>query len=358
VTIERLARRWPGGPAVSRVTVVAAVIVFGSAGVLATTDLARALQQAPHETRMAGAALQAMARPGDRVIARKPHVAWYGHIGYARMPIGPSLGQLPLWAQTQGVRYLFFSGIEQVQQPEWAVLSDSGVVLPGFRQVSWRSDGQTFFALYEFGPPPDSGAFASALGAALLRFEERHKSAETSLFVAAQYLALGDARSARTRLDALVRGGYDNVAIQRYRASAGLALNDLTLADQALTKVIATGQPVAWDWARLGDVRMQQRRPRDAAACYERASVLAPATIGYAEQHGKALISAREFRAAARVFDECVKKSPLDPQMRRLAMGAYQLCGEPGQMQRIYEDGIKRGIRSEAMLDGVAAGPG
>jgi tetratricopeptide (TPR) repeat protein len=290
------------------------------------------------------------------VIARKPHVAWYSGLRFIPMPIDVSLSGLAAFARSADAGYVFFSGIEQLQHPEWDVLADSGLALPGFAQVEWDTlPNRHFYALYRFtGDQVDSTEFATAYRRALERYEARRPgSANALLFVAVQYLAIGDPAAARHRLDRLVQAGAQDPAVEKYLLNAALAMGDLAGAEAACRRAMALERPTAWHWGRMGDIRTGQGRLGDARDCYERAVALEPASLSYLQLLGQANIRTGEFARAAAAFERGVRLAPADVETRRYAMGAWQLAGEPSRMQRVYEEGVKAGIPAEALLGSI-----
>ncbi len=80
-------------PAPRLVPLTAAALVLVSAVVSARENTER-LQAAPHEARLAGEALARLGARGDRIVARKPHVAWYGGLSFVPLPADRPLREL------------------------------------------------------------------------------------------------------------------------------------------------------------------------------------------------------------------------------------------------------------------------
>src|SRR6267378_4655101 len=150
-------------------------ILLVASGATAAAQTSTHLAAAPHETRLAGEALRRMGLSGDCIMARKPHIAYFAGMTFAPLPIGRRLRELPSAARAAGAHYLCITGIEQVMRPEYAVLGDSGVSLPGFDQVLWiRPAREHFCAVYRLSDAPlDTAAFRAATLAALARYESR-----------------------------------------------------------------------------------------------------------------------------------------------------------------------------------------
>jgi tetratricopeptide (TPR) repeat protein len=274
---------------------------------------------------------------------------------FAPLPLDVPLHRLGGYAQATRAEFLFYSGIEQLQRPAYAVLADSGVTLPGFDQVAWEAlPHGHFYAVYRFtGESVDSARFASAHYAALERYESRHiNSPSALLMLAVQYLEIGNARAAASRLDRLVRAGARDPAVERYRSTAAMSLNDLGAAASACSTAMELEEPTGWHWARMGDVRTRQGRLAEARDCYQRAADLEPATLAYLELLGYSNIRLREFARAANAFERCVRLAPTDATLRRSAMGAWELAGNTSRVRELYRDGVKAGIPPAALLVG------
>ena len=143
------ARRWLSGTAL-----VAALAVSIVASVrLQTHDLG----QLPTEVLEAAAPLRARAAPGDRIIARKPHIAYYGGVVAAPFPFATDLASLAESARQTGARWLFFSVYEARTRPELAFLLDTTGAVPGLTPRAVTRDHPA--VLYEigsaFGQSPD-----------------------------------------------------------------------------------------------------------------------------------------------------------------------------------------------------------
>ncbi len=106
--------------------------------------------QLPTETRAAGEALRKLARPGDRLIARKPHVSYYAGVRALPFPFADSLDALAAAAKKDSVRWLWFSWPEAEMRPGLFYLLDSTAVVPGLTQRFLANPKPGI--LYEIGP--------------------------------------------------------------------------------------------------------------------------------------------------------------------------------------------------------------
>ncbi|MBI5167997.1 MAG: glycosyltransferase family 39 protein, partial [Candidatus Eisenbacteria bacterium] len=114
----------------------------------------RALALLPHEARTLALESRSEFRPGDKVIARKPHFAFYAGLTPVPFPFADSLSQIASVAREQGVRWLYFSWPEAEMRPAVSFLLDTTSRVPGLRVVRATHDHPA--VLYEI--LPDFGA--------------------------------------------------------------------------------------------------------------------------------------------------------------------------------------------------------
>jgi len=129
---------------------VAAAAVIGAMVPTAVRGQLHANTQLPTEVLDAARALRRLHAPGDRVIARKAHIGYYGGCDVDAFPFADSLPQLADYARRSHARWLYFSWPEAETRPKfWHLLDTTGVV-PGLvpRYVSSPRPA----VLYEIGP--------------------------------------------------------------------------------------------------------------------------------------------------------------------------------------------------------------
>jgi Flp pilus assembly protein TadD len=340
-------------------TAVGAFLVL-ALGSTAYGQSRRSLADAPHETRLAGEALARMGISGAKIVARKPHVAYFARMQYVPLPLDQPLAKLASWARGQGADYLFFSGLEQITQPGYGVLADSALSLPGFEQILWRRlSPRRFFAVYRLhAAPVDSLAFTHAYLEALARYEAHYPgAADVQLFVAAQLLDLHEPAEALSRLDGLRRAGAHDPVVERLRATALVETGDDEGAAGAFLEAMRLEPPSAALWAQLGRLRMRQSRLPDALQCFQQAVDLEPATLEYLELLGRAQVVAHDLTGATGTFERCVRLAPADLIARRLAMGAWQLAGNDRRVRELYAQGVNAGLSPASLLGGEGGGP-
>jgi tetratricopeptide (TPR) repeat protein len=288
--------------------------------------------------------------PGAVVMARKPHVGYFAGMRTAALPLDVPLWRLGAWASEHGVDYLFYSGIERIQRPEYGVLADSAVALPGLEPQAW-SGGANGYALYRFNDTPvDSLDFAVALRGALSNYEARHgEDPADLLFVAVQYLSLGDPAAARTRLDRLVRGGAADPGVERMRSRASEQLGDLAGAIDACQRAMALEPATGWHWARMGRLRAQVGDLPGARDAFERAVALEPANRDVLVLLGRTQVAAGDPTSAAVTFERALRLDPGDVEVRRFVAGAWQLAGNEARMRAVLAEGLRAGASRQEL---------
>ncbi|HTK32832.1 MAG TPA: glycosyltransferase family 39 protein [Candidatus Saccharimonadaceae bacterium] len=110
----------------------------------------RTLDQLPVEVLDAARALKQSARPGDKVIARKPHLSFHSGVAAVPFPFTDDLAGLAAAATRSGARWLYISWPEVETRPRYWYLMDTSAVVPGLtvRHVTAPHPS----VLYEIGP--------------------------------------------------------------------------------------------------------------------------------------------------------------------------------------------------------------
>ena len=110
----------------------------------------QAIAMLPVEVIDAARSLRSMARPGDTVIARKPHLAFHAGLPGVAFPFTNTIPELADYAHQHHVRWLFISWPEVETRPRYWHLLDTTGVLPGLipRHVTAPHPS----VLYEIGP--------------------------------------------------------------------------------------------------------------------------------------------------------------------------------------------------------------
>ncbi|MBI1798440.1 MAG: glycosyltransferase family 39 protein [Candidatus Eisenbacteria bacterium] len=110
----------------------------------------RAIAMLPIEVLDAAHALREQARPGDAVIARKPHLAFHAGIQSVAFPFTSTIPELADYAHRHHVRWLFVSWPEVETRPRYWHLLDTTGAMPGLTPRFVTSPHPS--VLYEIGP--------------------------------------------------------------------------------------------------------------------------------------------------------------------------------------------------------------
>lgn len=144
-------RGWPPAPQWALALAALALSAWVCAGYQR-----QVLRDLPLEVRPAAVALRAdvrrradsrtQARPEAassrrfRLLARKPHLAFYAGVTHVPFPIVGTLGELAEFCRANGVGYVWFSAPEADMRPEFAFLLDREADVPGLTPLEFRSD--------------------------------------------------------------------------------------------------------------------------------------------------------------------------------------------------------------------------
>lgn len=110
----------------------------------------RFFTQLPVEVLPCAETLRALKQPGDRVIARKPHLATLAGVDAVPFPFTKTLPDLADYARRMNARWLFVSWPEAESRPEYWYLLDTTATVPGLTvRVCTRPHPAV---LYEIGP--------------------------------------------------------------------------------------------------------------------------------------------------------------------------------------------------------------
>jgi hypothetical protein len=262
----------------------AALIAAGA--ITAARETKALLADAPVEVRAGGEALRAVGRPGDGVLARKPHVAWFAGMTYVPVPYADAFTDFLVAARKTGARYLFVSPIETRLQPQLSVLIDPGVRIPGLEPIVSRSDDPKHaFAIYRLVPSAATGA---AVDESLLTAIERYAARRPGeawpvTYLGGQLVTMGRFRESLAPLAVAARLAPSDPLVARFEAIARFETGDLAgAADAARRALDLTGENGSWEQGYLGHVLLAQGRYAEARGHLLRAMQLAPGTGRYA----------------------------------------------------------------------------
>jgi len=257
--------------------------------VAASVDLQRRiLAQQPIETLEAAGTLRALARPGDRVIARKPHVAYHAGVGAVGFPFADNLGDLAAYARRQGARWLYFGFGEAEMRPALRRLLDTTGAVPGL--TARRVTAPRPSVLYEIGPAfgQRPGWYDNDTLAAL------HDARAEALGSPGDPVALGRVGTIELLLGELA------AARGHLERAADLSPNDPDI-------LLSLGEVLL----RLGDLRL-------AATAYARAEQVSPGNVQARIGRGWASLLAGREREAAELWRPVIAATRNGPTLERM----------------------------------------
>jgi tetratricopeptide (TPR) repeat protein len=264
------------------------------------------LGQLPVEAVEAGETLRRLRRPGDKLIARKPHVAYYGGVAPLAFPFADSLSQLARYAHREHARWLFMSWPEAETRPAFFHLLDTSGVVPGLRPRYVASPRPA--VLYEIGPEfgiqPDWFADDTLFLWHTLRASTMIQPGNVELRVRLGWLSWFLGRLPEAKRHLLVAARLDPNRSHTF-LTLGRAL-------------LAMGEP---EEARQAFGRARQLEPRNAAA-----------RLGL----GMAALLAGRDREAADAWRDVIAETA-DPRMLRTMASLYDSLGDAAAAARARE---------------------
>jgi tetratricopeptide (TPR) repeat protein len=211
-----------------KLLLVPAVLLPSLAATQAFT--ARVISQLPVEVREAAAQAKPFLRPGDKVLARKPHFAWYAGLTPLTLPLADSLSDWGAAARRTGAHWLYFSWPEAEMRPRFEWLLDSSSTAPGLTvraaTAHWPS------VLYEIGPGfGNEPAWIHndtlvAVHRAHARVLTNDRNVEARLFLAMREFAAGNHDEAQRWIDQLLALSPDDLDVLMLAAENRLQLQD------------------------------------------------------------------------------------------------------------------------------------
>ena len=201
-----------------------------------------AMTQLPNEVLEAAETLRALKRPGDRLIARKPHLAFHAGVEAAPFPFADSLGDLAAGARQLGARWMFFSWPEAETRPAFWFLLDTAATVPGLtvRKVTTLHPAVLYEIGPEFGRTPAWFSNDTLRAWHTLRARTLVDAGNSSLLASRGAIerALGRYEDARASLQAALAGDPNNLEVLLELGAVGYQLNDAALSIAALERAV------------------------------------------------------------------------------------------------------------------------
>lgn len=255
------------------------------------------LSQLPIELLSSARTLAAEARPGDRVIARKPHIAYHAGVQSVPFPFTKTLPELADYARAERARWLFFSWPEAETRPAYFYLLDTTAVVPGL--TIRNASGGHPAVLYEIGP--DFGTVPAWVANDTL-------------------LALHTSRARLMVNPGDVRALYTLGFIERTRQRYDQARRYLERAARAKPDDFATA-------LLLGEVHLLSNNGERAADAYRQALKLDPTSVAAQVGLGWTALLAQRPAEAARIWRGLITQTRDDATLHRM-VELYRAVGD------------------------------
>ena len=232
-----------------------------------------AISQLPTEVLEIAETLRARKAPGDRVIARKPHVAFHAGVEAAPFPFADSLPDLARGVAREHARWLFVSWPEVETRPAfWHLLDTTGVV-PGLtpRRVTRPHPAVLYEVGPGFGTVPDWYRNDTLRTWHFLRGRTLVDQNDPKLFAARGDIerALGRLGEARVSLQRAVGLDPGNLDALLSLGAVGYETGDFPLAIGALERAVQIHPESADARIGLGWAYLAAGRSGDAAAVWK-----------------------------------------------------------------------------------------
>jgi len=258
---------------------------------------ARVIDQLPVEVLGAARVLRAEARPGDRVIARKPHIAFHGGVQAVPFPFTRTLADLAAYARREHASWLFFSWPEAELRPDYYYLLDTSAVVPGLtaRSVSPAHPAVLYRIGPEFGESPNwsSNDTLRAFHVARARLMVNPRDARS-------YYTLGLIARTRDQIDEAIR--------------------NLEIAERLKPDDVPT-------LLALGDAYVGARRTQTAVDAFGRALQIEPGNVPARVGLGWAALVAGQTADAARLWRDVIDVTRDGATLQRMA-DVYHALGD------------------------------
>jgi len=253
--------------------------------------------QLPYEVLESARTLHEQGKPGDRIIARKPHIGFHSGLELVPFPFTKTLPDLGRYAREKNARWIYFSWLEAELRPEYVYLLDTTAVVPGLT-VRHATFGHPS-VLYEIGPE--------------LGIEPGWLHNDT-------LVAIHQLRSQLLIHSTNVEALYQLATIERLRGNFDQAF-------QLMDRATQLAPNEARFWLLLGDIRLRLHDPVTADAAFVRALTLDPSNAEAQIGRGWASLYANRPRDAAELWRPVVAAAH-DPTTLQQMIELYGQLGD------------------------------
>ena len=190
----------------------------------------RTINQLPLETREAAERVRPYLRPGDKVMARKPHFAWYAGLQPLTLPLSDSLMHWADAGRRMGARWLYFSWPEAEMRPKFEWLLDTTSAAPGLtvRAATHHWPAVVYEIGPEFGREPDwlANDTLVAVHRARARALTDDHNIQARVFLAMHEFSARNHEAAQAWIDQLLRLRPEDPEVLMLAAENRLQLQD------------------------------------------------------------------------------------------------------------------------------------
>jgi tetratricopeptide (TPR) repeat protein len=265
---------------------------------------AHVIDQLPSEVLQCAETLEQLKKPGDRIIARKWHIAYHAGVEPLAFPFVETLPQLAAYAKENHARWLYFSWPEAETRPRFYYLLDTTAVVPGL--TVHRVTRPHPAVLYEIGP----------------RF------GEIPDWFANDTLAAWHDSFARLHID------EDPKQLYRFGGLSWM-LGRLVYARNALTRTIELDPRNVDAMLMLGNVLILQNDAAAARTVYQRAEALSPGNPSARYGLGWANVLTGNQQEAARLWRPIISTTTSPAALQRMASLYHMLGDREGENEAI-----------------------
>lgn len=340
VAADWLTRR--ARPRMRRVAIATAMLAVAAfaidGGRASALQISHSLDDAPVEALDAARVLRAIARPGDRIVARKPHVAYFAGLKQLPMPSFGPYEDLFTEARAESAGYLFISPIEVMLQPRLAPLSDGMASLPGLALIAQGEPRPGhFYVLYRFTDRAVGGAaFTDSVLETLRQFALRHPGQGQALSIyGLELVGAHRDREAVPVLTLAARWAGNDPEPLRSLAVAYAELSEYDQAIVAATDESRRDADSSWANGFIGQVCLEEHRYDEARARFAVALRLAPTNARVIAEYARACFGSGAWADAAQAGERALQLRPEDPEVLDLTVRAWRALGREDRAREL-----------------------
>jgi tetratricopeptide (TPR) repeat protein len=257
-------RRSPLVPPVLRIPTALAMLTVS--GVALRTEARARFDAEPIEVREAARTLRRISPQGGRIMARKPHVAYFAGMELVMMPQAETFLDLYAAARETRTDFLFYSGLEARMRDQFWLLDAPSFSLPGLERIEQRVFRPSrYYSLYRFTGTPDTAAIVRALLEQIPRIARAGSGdASIQLLSGSNLVQMGRPAEAIPYLSAAAARDPHDLQALGWRARAYFETGDYASALRDCERACAAPDVPARTLRLLGLIRLALAQPAEA----------------------------------------------------------------------------------------------